>query len=191
MTFLKFIKQHITWIPFIKYGIRPSNKSAKLDTTVFDDTVNANFVPVSNLNLNTTDYTSIVKLNYGWQQIKRPLLLDVSSGLTKTVDQKKNRWYYLKNALPVFGEVLEDYAVINISCFSSTIIPCSTEVFNPNSTGLLHKRKEYQTYIDHSLFTSSQKQRSLFKSLIQTYHELNVTKAKFKELYFFFFLKEI
>jgi len=87
----------------------------------------------------------------------------------------------LKNALPIFGQVLENYAVINITCFSSTIVPCGAEQYNSNLTALVSTRQEYFEYIDKSLSTSSQKQRALFQSLVEIYQAMNNTRNTYKQ----------
>jgi len=77
-------------------------------------------------------------------------------------------------------KVLEEYAVIKITCFSSSIVPCGSEPFNSNTTALYSTRDDYQEYISKTLSTSSQKQRSLFKSLTETYSELNATRNSYR-----------
>jgi len=79
----------------MNYGIRPYNSSVKLDPTVFNTAngINPRVTPKTGPGLKTANYANISSLTYAWQNIKRPvflqLLVDVSSGLTTTVNKKK------------------------------------------------------------------------------------------------------
>lgn len=167
----------------LKYGIRPADyTAATLNNTIIKESFGGNpNVTEDNTIVYSYPTATTGSLMYDYfETVKKPvyleILLDVSKSMSKTYTKNKIRWYYVSKSLSYFPNNLEGAAIIQISCFASSIFNCSSSPY-PNGN-LSVTKNDTIDYIKNDLTWKSIDKVNVFQSLNQTIGKIRAIKAK-------------
>ena len=161
----------------LDWGIRPSGVAKEVleNSTVLsteygvNPTITTRSTSTNKLGLPT--FNTVEKVRKNWQKLKEPvylmILLDSSNDMTDEIAGKgETKWARAIKNLGHFAEVLEDNAIVNMTCFAENIVQCGS-VSYPNGT-LEESRDDIISFVSSDMVVSGDSTVALYKNLNET-----------------------